>query len=201
MILRAVPQANRQRSEELAGVFNDWGGQFGIDTPLRLAHFLSQVFVESARLTAMEENLNYSAQGLMRTWPKRFDAAKAAAYARQPMKIANYVYANRMGNGPESSGDGWNYRGRGCIMITGRSGYMGYARSPLCNGDLMAHPEWLAQSPGCYKSAMWWWQQNGCNELADTDNCENVTKRVNGGTNGLADRKYYLRRFKRELGL
>ena len=149
----------------------------------------------------MEENLNYSADGLLRVFPKYFTKETAAQYARKPEKIANKVYANRMGNGDEASGDGWRFKGRGAIGTTGRDNYKAYADSEFCVGDLMSHPEWLAQSPGCYKSAMYFWWKNGLNQIADTDDVVKVTKRVNGGTNGLAQRQYYYRMAKRVMGI
>ena len=110
----------------------------------------------------------------MRTWPSRFTRQKALEYARKPEKIANYVYANRMGNGSEASGDGWKYKGRGAIMITGKSQYLAYQNSGFCVGNLLAHPEWLAQKPGAYKSAMWFWLKTGLNQIADKDTCQRV---------------------------
>ena len=149
----------------------------------------------------MEENLNYSADGLLRVFPKYFTKETAAQYACKPEKIANKVYANRMGNGNEASGDGWRFKGRGAIGTTGRDNYKDYADSEFCVGDLMSHPEWLAQSPGCYKSAMYFWWKNGLNQIADTDDVVKVTKRVNGGINGLAQRQYYYRMAKRVMGI
>jgi len=187
---------------EFVRVFNVWNDRFGITTPLRMAHFLATVWHESAGLTRTVENLNYSAQGLRRTFPKYFPtAALANQYARKPQAIANRVYANRMGNGNEASGDGWRYRGRGLIQLTGRSNYQAYQNSAFCNGDLMGHPEWLSQYPGALKSAMWFWWKNGCNELADRDDATAVCRRVNGGLNGLDERKIYLGKFKTMLDI
>jgi putative chitinase len=146
---------------------------------------------------AITENLNYSANRLMQVFPKYFTPATAAQYARKPEMIASCVYANRMGNGKESTGDGWRYRGRGYIQITGRANYQAYQNSGLCVGNLMEHPEWLTKSPGRMKSAMWYFMKSGCNELADKDNLEAITRRINGGLNGLSNRAYYLRKIKR----
>ena len=210
-IMRAIPNANRTRVTEFVEVFNQgWGEKFGINTNVRFIHFASQMLHESSCLNAFEENLNYSADGLRRVFPKYFPtAALATQYARHPQKIANRVYANRMGNGSETSGDGWKYRGRGAIMITGRSNYLAYKTSGFCVGDLMAHPEWLAQKPGAYKSAMWFWYKNGLNLIADKDTGERVidgeaivtqiTKKVNGGLNGIADRRYIYRKLRKEF--
>ena len=211
-LMRAIPNANRARVTEFVEVFNQgWGEKFGINTNVRFIQFASQLMHESNLLNSLEENLNYSADGLMRTWPSRFDRKKAAEYARKPEKIANYVYANRMGNGSEASGDGWKYKGRGAIMITGRSNYLAYQNSGFCVGNLLMHPEWLAQKPGAYKSAMWYWYKSGLNAIADKDTGERVidgeaivtqiTKKVNGGTLGLADRKYIYRKLRKEFSL
>jgi len=201
-IMRAVPSANRERATELVQVFNDWNERFQINTPLRVSFFLAHVLHESGNLKYVEENLNYSADGLRKTFPKYFPtAALAAQYARQPQKIANRVYADRMGNGNEASGDGWRYRGRGMIQLTGKFQYQSYQNSGFCNGNLVAHPEWLTKSPGHTKSAMWYWYSHGCNELADRDDNISVTKRINGGLNGYANRDYLLRRFKKEFGV
>lgn len=200
-LLRAVPKTNRTRALEFVKVFNEWAERFGINTPLRTAHALAQFFHESNALNAVEENLNYSADGLLKVFPKYFNKENVNDYARKPEKIANRVYANRMGNGDEKSGDGWKYRGRGIVQITGKSNVLSYEKSGFCNGKVSEHPEWLAQSPGAYKSAMWFWFANGCNQLADRDDAIAVTKRINGATNGLSERMYYLRRFKREFGI
>jgi len=194
-----APNAPNKNVKEFVEVFNKWSGKFGITTALRAQHFISQCVHECAELRAFEENLNYSAQGLLKVFPKYFNPTSAAQYARKPEKIANRVYANRMGNGNEASGDGWRFRGRGAIGTTGRSNYMDYASSEFCVGDLMSHPEWLAKSPGCYKSAMYFWWKNGLNRIADSDDVNAVTRRVNGGYNGLDSRKKYLARAKQVI--
>lgn len=196
MMMAAAPRTDKGRVDVAVRYLNQWAAKFGIDSDLRMAHFLGQVMHESDCLRAVEENLNYSANGLLRTFPRYFTAATAAQYAYKPAKIANRVYANRMGNGNEASGDGWRYRGRGLIQLTGRSNYLAYQQSGFCNGDLMGHAEWLAQYPGALKSAMWFWWKNGCNELADRDDATAVCRRVNGGLNGLDDRKAWLQKWK-----
>lgn len=201
-IRRAVPDVSKANIDAFVNTFNEWNERFGINTPLRICFFLAQVLHESGNLKHVEENLNYSTEGLMKTWPGRFRTREfASRYARQPEKIANYVYADRMGNGNEASGDGWRYKGRGFIMTTGRNSYKDYADSEFCVGDLMSHPEWLAKSPGCTKSAMFFWWKNGCNELADRDDNDAVTRRINGGLIGIANRDFLLRRMKREFGV
>jgi putative chitinase len=195
-ILKAVPHTNRKRLAEFVVTFNKWGDKFGINTPLRVTHFLAQCWHESGALSAVEENMNYSAKRLLVVFPKYFDVTRAQRYAGKPQMIANRVYANRMGNGNEDSGDGWRFRGRGIIGTTGRANYKEYADSEFCVGDLMSHPEWLAQSPGAYKSAMFFWWKNNCNKWADADDVDGLTKRINGGFNGLSDRKRYLQLFR-----
>lgn len=201
-IRRIMPKAKNENVKEFVKTFNEYSEMFGINTKMRAAHFLGQIAEESAQLNATVENLNYSADGLLRVFKKYFPTRELALqYARQPQKIANRVYSNRMGNGSEASGDGWKYKGRGIIMLTGKSNYAAYKNSGYCNGDLLSHPEWLAQYPGALKSAMWFWSSNGCNALADHDDGIAVTKRVNGGSNNLANRLYFTRMAKRVLGV
>jgi putative chitinase len=177
--------------------------RFGIDRPGRIAAFLAQVGHESAECNRVTENLNYSAKGLMETWPGRFPTlAKAQEYARQPEKIANYVYAGRMGNGDGPSGDGWRFRGRGLIQVTGRSNYR--AAAQVLGLPLEAQPELLAEAGHAAMSAAQFWSQHGCNELADAaDDAAFVaiTERVNGGRTGLAERRKIWARAKAVLGV
>ncbi|MBG8559713.1 glycoside hydrolase family 19 protein [Pseudomonas qingdaonensis] len=140
----------------------------------------------TGHLRSLVENLNYSADALARTWPTRFTALSSAAYARQPEKIANKVYADRMANGPESSGDGWRYRGRGLIQLTGRSNYR--AAADELGLPLVDKPKLLEQPEFACQSAAWWWSQNRLNELADAGKFEAITRKINGGLNGQADR-------------
>ncbi|BBH11690.1 glycoside hydrolase family 19 protein [Chromobacterium haemolyticum] len=161
--------------------------KFQINTRNRMACFLATIGVESGALSAVVENLNYSAAGLLATWPNRFTATTAAACARKPQVIANIVYASRMGNGAPASGDGWRYRGRGLIQITGKDGYT--AAGAALGLDLIGHPELLELPAHAAMSAAHWWHANGCNQLADAGDMTAVTRRVNGGTNGLAERK------------
>ena len=206
---RQIPNINNESLSLFVGVFNEWSDRFGINTKKRVVHFLSQVMHESSALNRLEENLRYSADGLLRTFPKYFNTYNVSEYAYKPEKIANRVYANRLGNGNEQSFDGWQYRGRGCIQITGKANYKAYANSGFCNGDLVGHPEWLTKYPGALKSAMWFWYKNGCNEIADKDNWQRVidgeqvvttiTKRINGGLNGIAERKFFYRRLRKEF--
>lgn len=158
-----------------------------IDSWIRQAAFLAQVGHESGQLRSLVENLNYSAEALVRTWPNRFTPQAAGAYARQPEKIANKVYGGRMGNGPEASGDGWRFRGRGLLQVTGRSNYR--AAGEGLGLPLEAQPELLEQAEHAAQSAAWWWAAHGLNDLADKGEFLTITKRINGGTNGLADRQ------------
>ena len=199
MILKVCPSYPKDRLSEDVRVLNDWSERFGISTPMRMAHFLAQCAHESMGFTRLTENLNYSAKRLMQVFPKHFNPAQAYLYAGNPMKIANRIYANRMGNGSESSGDGWRYRGRGYIQLTGMANYSAYQKSGFCVGDLLSNPDWLTSSPGRMKSSMWYWYSHKCNTLADRDDIRSITKRINGGLNGLKERTDYLVKFKKIL--
>jgi len=164
--------------------------KFGVNTPLRLAHFLAQCGHESGGFRLTQENLNYSAKGLMGIFKKYFPTqALADAYARKPEKIANKVYGNRMGNGPEESGEGFKFRGRGYIQLTGKQNYTAFDLA--VEDDILANPD-LVSTKHALASAAWFWKKNGLNLIADTGSSTEVvtkiTKRVNGGTIGLADR-------------
>lgn len=195
-LLQAVPALYKPRLDSFVATFNMWAVHFGIDTPLRVVHYLAQVFHESAYLKSTEENLNYSAVALLRVWPKHFNMSNVDFYAHNPQRIANRAYANRMGNGSEASGDGYRFRGRGFIGTTGRANYKAYAQSEWCVGDLMSHPEWLSKSPGDQKSSMFFWLQNNCNRFADADDVKGLTKRINGGLNGYDSRLALTKKFK-----
>lgn len=163
---------------------------FNINTRLRLAHFLAQCAHESGNWKAKVENLNYSLAALQSVFRKYFpDPASARDYERKPEKIANKVYGNRMSNGDESSGDGWRFRGRGYIQLTGKSNYSLFNKE--VEEDLLAVPD-LVESKYPLLSAAWFWHSNSLNTLSDTgptdDVVTKVTKRVNGGTHGLEDR-------------
>lgn len=161
--------------------------QFIINTTPRVSAFLAQTSHESNAFTALVENLNYSANGLISTWPSHFSQAEAAAYARQPERIANRVYANRLGNGIESTGDGWRYRGRGLIQITGRYNYEAFGQAiGMALADVLAY---LETREGAAMSAAWFWSSRLLNQLADAQDFTGITRRINGGTNGQADRE------------
>ncbi|MEO6920516.1 MAG: glycoside hydrolase family 19 protein [Collimonas sp.] len=164
---------------------SDAMADFDINTPARQAAFLAQIGHESGGLVAVVENLNYGAAGLLATFGSRFTPATAQHYARKPENIANHVYALRNGNGPESSGDGWNYRGRGPIQLTGLRNYA-VARDRLrkLHGtdvpDFVSHPEAVEQPEWGAACAAMYWQGNGCNALADLGNIDAITRAING---------------------
>ncbi len=176
-------------SRELAIPLNKTLVDFDITTENRIAGFLAQAGHESAGFTVFKENLNYSAQGLLKVFPKYFKTlAEANACARQPQKIANIVYAGRMGNGPTSSGDGYMFRGRGAIQLTGRGAYTAFARDMgMTVEEAVAFCE---TAEGAMESAGWYWKSRRLNEYADAKNFIGLTKAINGGTNGLEDRKH-----------
>ncbi|WP_040064430.1 glycoside hydrolase family 19 protein [Pseudomonas batumici] len=186
-LLTIMPNARAQ-----AGVFvpalNTAMNDYQIVTAQRVAAFLAQAGHESGQLQSVVENLNYGAQALVATWPSRFTPDLAAQVARQPEQIANIVYASRMGNGDESSGDGWNYRGRGLIQITGRDNYLQCSLGLFGDERLLQQPELLEQPQWAAESAAWFWEQQGLNELADADQFNSITRKINGGLNGLEDR-------------
>jgi putative chitinase len=168
----------------------DTATKFQINTPLRLAHFLAQCGHESGGFRATQENLNYSAKGLNGIFKKYFPTeAAAASYARNPQKIANKVYASRMGNGNEASGDGFKFRGRGYIQLTGKDNYTAFGKS--IGEDILSNPDKVASSYALL-SAAWFFSKNGLHRMADEGATDavvtKITKRVNGGTIGLADR-------------
>jgi putative chitinase len=176
-------------------------GQFGISaTALRLEFFLAQIGHESGGLTITAENMNYSAPRIAEVWPRRFPTvADALPYAHNPEKLANKVYSNRMGNGPPESGDGWNYRGRGLIQITGRDGYRSVGA--IAGIDLEAQPARAAEPGDALLVACAFWEWKGLNALCDTGDFEKVTRRINGGTIGMADRLAWLDKVRRILSL
>jgi len=172
--------------------------KFQLNTPLRLSHFLAQCAHESGNFKLVTENLNYSADGLLKIFPKYFkDRATAEAYARKPEKIANRVYASRMGNGDEASGDGYKFRGRGYIQLTGKDNYKAF--SDFIKEDCVANPD-LVATKYPLSSAAFFFEKNGlwnvCDKGATPEIVTAVTKRVNGGTHGLEDRLSKFNTFK-----
>jgi putative chitinase len=178
-----IPDAVIQMIPETAAKFN-------INTPLRLAHFLAQCGHESGGFKATSENLNYSAKGLNGIFKKYFPTLDSALpYERKPEKIANKVYANRMANGTEASGDGYKFRGRGYIQLTGKDNYTQFGKA--IGEDILSNPD-VVSGKYALLSAAWFWSKNGLNNLSDGGSTDavvtSITKRVNGGTIGLADR-------------
>lgn len=164
---------------------------YEINTVPRVAAFLAQTIHESGGFNFLKENLNYQAKSLMKVWPKHFpneDIAKK--YAHNQQAIANKAYSNRMGNGPEESGDGWKFCGRGLIQLTGRNNYQAFADS--LEIDIDEVPEYLGTFEGAVQSACWFWETNNLNQWADKKDMLTLTKKINGGTIGLEDRiKHY----------
>lgn len=178
-LLRAVPDLYKPRLDEFVASFNMWAVPFGIDTPQRMAHYLAQVFHESGRLRYVEE----------------------IASGQQ--------YEGRKDLGNTQPGDGRRFKGRGFIQLTGRANYQRFCASDLCTEDVVTHPEKVAAFPLNQVASMWFWQTRGLSAMADLDDggpmgediVTRITRKVNGGTNGLADRKYLYRKFKKEFGL
>lgn len=160
--------------------------EFGINTKNRQAMFLAQLLHESALLTDLTENLNYSELGLVKVFKTYFDRNSAKRYARQPERIANRVYADRMGNGNEMSGDGWRFRGRGLIQLTGRENYVNCGKG--LGVDLLKNPDYLLTPEGSARSAGWYWKSRKLNNTADAKDITANTKIINGGLNGLQHR-------------
>lgn len=185
--------------EDLAEALTDSFDKYEINTVNRAAGFLAQCGHESAGFTVLQENLNYSAEGLNKIFKKYFPTLDSAKpYARNPEKIANKVYGGRMGNGPESSGDGYKFRGRGAIQLTGRDNYTQFAKAVGLTVDEAV--EDLNTLDGAIESACWFWKKNGLNAICDKDDIVTMTKRINGGTIGLDDRKKHYEHAKHVLG-
>ena len=164
---------------------------YDINTPQRVAMFIAQCAHESGGFKFLKENLNYRAASLMKVWPRYFPTQEIAnQYANKQEMIANRAYGGRMGNGPEESGDGWRFCGRGLIQLTGRNNYQAFADS--IETDINEIPAYLQTFEGAVQSACWFWETNKLNQWADQGDVLTVTKRINGGTLGLADRqKHY----------
>lgn len=195
-----APYIKPQNQAAFAPAISNILNQYQITTPLRLAHFLAQVIHESGSLNVTEENLHYSASLLVKIFPHFFPTLdKALPYDNKPDMIANYIYANRMGNGDTASGEGYKFRGRGLIQTTGKLNYK--AVSMAVGVDFVEHPELLTQASYASLSVGYFWNSHGLNTLADHDDIKNITIRINGGTNGLAERTANLVRCKSVLGV
>jgi putative chitinase len=195
--LRNALDIPTKRAELWVDPINETLERFKINEAIQIAAFLAQVGHESAQLSVTEENLNYSANGLRSVFPKYFTVEQADQYARKPEKIANRVYANRMGNGDEASGDGWRYRGKGLIQITGKHNHERCGNS--LGLDLIANPELLLETTNAALSAGWFWYSRGLNGIAG--DIRAVTKVINGGLNGLEDRQRLFKLSKMALGV
>ena len=165
---------------------NETFERFGITTRNQQACFIGQCAHESGNFRMLEENLNYRAEALQKLWPRRFDAAKAQMCARNPKLIANTVYSSRMGNRDEASGDGYRFRGRGCIQLTGHANYFHAGQS--CGVDFVMEPELVATPRYAAMTAGWFWDTHKLNQYADIKDYKTMTKKINGGFIGLEDR-------------
>jgi len=197
-----LPDTDESWFSPLVSAMTEWS----IDSPQRVAAFIAQVAHESKDFTRLEENLNYSAKRLCAVWPARFPTLRAAQpYVMNSEKLANRVYSGRLGNGNASSGDGWRYRGRGLIQITGKSNYA--ACKKALDIDVTGSPELLLECEAATRSAAWFWSSRGLNELADHspgDDDESdfvrITTIINGGKAGLAERLEYWASARETLG-
>jgi len=173
---------------------------YDINTPQRVAMFVAQCAHESGNFRVLKENLNYRAESLTKVWPRYFPNLDIARqYAHKQEAIANRAYANRMGNGPEESGDGWRYCGRGLIQLTGKDNYTRFAMS--IETPVEEIPAYLGTFEGAVQSACWFWETNNLNQWCDQGDVMTVTKRINGGTLGLADRQKHYQHALHVLGL
>jgi putative chitinase len=190
--------ASDQRARGIACLIYHGMVERGIITPLRAAAYLAQLGHESGGFARLTENLNYSWQALRRTWPRRYPTdASAQALHRKPELIANHVYGGRMGN--LQPGDGWRYRGRGYIQLTGRDNY---AEAEAALGlPLLSHPDLLTRPAIASEVSAWWWEQAGCNALADAGDIEALTRRINGGLTGIDSRRRLYGAVKGALGI
>jgi putative chitinase len=172
---------------------------YDINTPKRIAYFMAQCHHESGGFVFVSENLNYKASGLVKVFPKYFDENTARAYEKQPQKIANRVYANRMGNGDEASGEGFKYAGKGIIQLTGKDNYTRFAQSLEISVDDAA--EYMKTFEGAAQSACWFWETNNLNKFADAGDLKTMTRVINGGYKGMEDRELQFARISKLLGM
>lgn len=184
---------NNNEPDVWVEALNMWLPVYEINTQRRVCSFLAQCGHESGGFMTLKENLNYSAQALYNIFRKYFPTLTAAEnFAKKPELIANKVYANRMGNGPESSGDGFKYRGRGPIQLTGKDNYTTFANDMFNEeecAEVLANPDLLATDKSiALKSAIWFWNKNNLNSYADAEDLTGMTKRINGGNIGLEER-------------
>lgn len=177
-------------TEKYFAPLNEAMAEFNVDTPLRVAAFLAQAMHESGMFQHLRENLNYGWEGLRKTFPKYFPTdLEAQQYSRQAERIANRVYANRMGNGDEASGDGWRYRGVGIFQLTGADNLRACSIALFGDDRVLSDPALLEQPANACRSAAWFWSVNKLNQLADQEDMRGITKKINGGYNGLKERQ------------
>ena len=173
--------------EQWVDALNETFARFDISTPIRQASFIGQCGHECGSFKVLEENLNYRAETLMKLWKSRFPTIEIAnEYARNPKKIANKVYSSRMGNRDEASGDGYRFRGRGCIQLTGHANY--FHAGQACGADFVMEPDLVATPRYAAMTAGWFWSTHKLNQYADGSDFVTMTKKINGGTIGLQDR-------------
>ncbi len=185
-LLQICPKC--RAAQEVSDALNEAFEKYNITSTDEQAAFVAQCGHESAQFNTMEENLNYSAKGLAATWPNRYKGPNSLALSieRKPELIANHTYADRMGNGSVDSGDGWRYRGRGWLMLTGKENYTKFAEASGL--DAVNNPDLVATAEGAALSAGWFWTKNHCGAAAN--DCRRLTKIINGGDVGLADRQH-----------
>ena len=175
---------------EWVDALNSTFQRFNISNVLQQASFIGQCSHECGNFKVLEENLNYRAETLMKIWPRRFYQSNVNDYARNPKKIANMVYANRMGNRDEASGDGYRFRGRGCIQLTGHANY--YHAGQACGVDFVMEPDLVSTPMYAAMTAGWFWDTHKLNQYADSQDYIAMTKKINGGIIGLEDRKFHI---------
>lgn len=201
-IKAVAPSISLQTADIVVSTANKYFPQFQLTTKERVSAFVAQLAHESLQFTKTSENLNYSAEGLLGTFPNYFDRATATRYARKPQAIANRAYANRMGNGSEASGDGWKFRGRGFIQLTGKANYQVMSKAMFGNETtLLKNPEILERPDYALLSALIYWKLKGLNQYADRNDFVNITKAINGKLNGYDDRVNFWQKAKTYFSL
>ncbi|MDB2315676.1 glycoside hydrolase family 19 protein [bacterium] len=187
---KCLPKAKEANLAKFIEGINETFDTFDMTNPQRQAMFLAQTAHESGNFKFTEENLNYSGSALMRVWPRHYPTKEiAAVYNRNKEMIGNRSYGGRMGNGDEASGEGWKYRGRGIIQLTGKNNYR--ACSEALGIDLIENPEIAKDNPVAVLSAGWFWETRRLNRWCDKGDVKKVTRLINGGTNGLKDREQH----------
>jgi len=203
--LKAIaPSVGAATGDQLVFWINEYSEKYQINTPVRMAAFLAQAAHESGGFTSFRENLMYTNSArLMKIFPKYFQSVKIALqYIGKPTKIGNRVYANRLGNGPEASGDGYKYRGGGIFQTTGKDNYKELSEHIYADANiLLERPGDITTPTIAVQSAMFYWQKNNLNELADQGDFKNLTKRINGGLNGYKERMEYWERAKKAFDI